>query len=878
MAINESIIIIIIIVIIAIIIGMIIRYREFIKGYIGRGDTGAGNKYNFNNLKLKKYSGANDGYSEDISILPYSDITYSDITCLESDSIYSGEYNGGGTKLVIIDDVRNCIDTYNKNGLIDGILNKTFEPLLYVRDISERLPYTKSCSYYTSYHVGQLKLLIGEIHFCTIATELYTSIFTFVYAGSAPNHKGFILNKLFPNMKAILVDPAEHLLYKSNNMNHYNAPNNNVLYFCCSNTNKFNINNRIVHIFDGSKIQKLSRDSAEVKIISDKWRAGTTIDDEYLNIVKKIIAGEIGYDTYNNIIIEDYFKDDTAEFCAKIPNIIFASDIRTNAHDMLKLNTFGKRDVTDLDICVNSAMMLSWVNIMKPRLTMLKFRPPYYMFKERDIFNKYCNTGIYKYYFDKVKYQVDFVSDYNKKEFRYILGDEVIQAYAGTTSGETRLIFKNVEIGLYDHIKREEQLFYYNQIRRQYGFHISVIDPIAGIDHCGDCALAQKIISDYISKYKITNPNITLNNMVSLLRRALNIDTHGAFISMNYNIDSVYNIQGYILLNTFMKNLYKRMIPRPIDINIEKRYQLKKVLNISSIVMDLTTKYIVSGKDFDVPGFKFLLMKYLSYRSMWQDKSIIYEYIYYDLTSKRGLAAGSAQQLLSILSDLYDKIHNGDYSNKSDIEIITNEKTITLKYRDYSIEISKNWYFIDDLMTKKDIYLNSIMYDARVTAGNFITIPDIIYTIIDLIGYDNLYELSLGLHDMCFNNSSANINMNIEHFTHIECGIKTSDNLISNKIPPKTIIFGYYQASSLFSSYLMHLIHNTHSDTIIIFVTLDNIYSKSYIKKGYRIQTPYNGVNLMKMPVKTYITLIGFHFIGPPEKLYTIKSYYERTI
>ena len=55
---------------------------------------------------------------------------------------------------------------------------------------------------------------------------------------------------------------------------------------------------------------------------------------------------------------------------------------------------------------------------------------------------------------------------------------------------------------------------------------------------------------------------------------------------------------------------------------------------------------------------------------------------------------------------------------------------------------------------------------------------------------------------------------------------------------------------------------------------------KSYnISNSYRIQTPYMGFNLMKeKTIKTDITKIGFHFIGPIDKLYEIKNYYERTI
>ena len=841
MTINESIILIIVVVIIAIIIGMLISLQ------------------NWRFLNLNPKVGRNEDteeYIEDLSI-----------------NSNTREYNGGDIKLTLVDDIRGCIDTYNKDGLIDNILNKTLDPILYINDIKEQLPYTPTCIYYTTQHIRHLKLLINKINLCTIANDTYKNTFTFICIGSAPNHGGFILNKLFQNMKTILVDPSEYLLYKPNNQTHYDIINNEVLYFCCADTNKFNLKNRIINIFDGIKIQKLDRDSDIVKIISDKWRNADIIDDSYLKIVNNIISGNIEYSTYNNIIIEDYFKDETAEFCKKIPNIIFANNIRTNAYEILNIdNTFQKNQNTDLDICVNSAMMLYWVNIMKPKFSMLKFRPPYYIHHERVLFETYHNSGIYKHYFDKVKHQINFVSDYRKREFRYILGNEAIQAYAETSNGETQLIFTEIKIGIIDYVKRDEQLFYYNQIQRQYGFHISNIDSIAGVDHCGDCALAQKIISNYLSKYSIIDPNITINNMVSILRKSLNINAHGLFLSMNKHIYDIYKVQGNILLNMFMMKLYNIMTPRSIDINVEKRYQIKNKLHLKDMLSKLANIYIVDDipKPEYINTFIYELMRYLSYKSMWYNQNIIYEYNYYYLTTVRSLSESNANELLSKLDNIYNKIQNSDYSNKANIIIETYDNMITVKYKLFEVNISKEWYYINDLIANKEIYLNAIMYDARLSASGFISIPNIIYYIINMIGYNNLYEISLGLHDMLFRDTL--INTDITHFTHVNCGIKNTSDL--KNIPPKTIIFGYYHASLLLADYLLY---HAPNDAIIILYTLDTPYTNKNIR-GFKISFPFSAINFMREPVKSHTTLISFHFNGPPEILYNIKNYYERSI
>ena len=547
------------------------------------------------------------------------------------------------TNMQKIDNICKHIDEFNKTGLITDILNKTLDPILYLTDITEHLPYISINSSFTTLHVGQLKLLIGEIYLCTLAAKSNIDSFTFVYAGSSPNHKGFILNNMFPNMKTILIDPAEHLLYLPDNKTQYNEPDK-ILYFCCANTNRFKLKKRIVHIFDGKDIHILDRDGIEIKTISDTWRMNHDIGDAYLDIINKVITNESGYETYNNIIIEDYFTDNTAEFCKQLPNLIFTCDIRTNTYDMMKINTHRKKDITDLDICFNSAMMLSWINIMQPKLSMLKFRPPYYMYKEQTIFNKYCNTGIYKYYFDKVKHQIDFVADYKKKQFNYIIGKEILQAYAGTTSGETRLIFNKVEIGLINHLKRESSLFYYNQIRRQYGFHKTNTDPISGIDNCGDCALAQMIISIYLNKYNITDPDIisefSINHIMSILRRPLNINNHGIFHLMNKYITDIYKQHGQILLNTLNR----------ID---QPRYdgnQEAIVIPYNKDILTLVQKYINQSKSHDkfvsvlTRLLSILIRNYYIYNNL-----TTHEYCYYDLVIKRGLSKSDATKLLNEL-------------------------------------------------------------------------------------------------------------------------------------------------------------------------------------------------------------------------------------
>ncbi len=738
----------------------------------------------------------------------------------------------------IISSTKDCVDKFNEDNLITDILGKTLQPLLLVSEIDKALPYARSCSYYTSMHLGQLKLLIGEIYFCSNIVSNKNDVFTLVYAGSAPNHKGFILNEMFPNMKALLVDPAEHLLYTRDGTQ-YDIDNDNndnnkkaILYFCCAKGNKFNISSRNIKMFDGSKVILIDRDDPLVLSISDKWKNATD-KTSYLSAFKL---------PFSNYIIEDYFDDNVAIFCKQLNNMVFISDIRTNIH-----NDFPDKynhDVSDLDICVNSAMMLSWVNIMKPKLSMLKFRPPYYMNRERSIFDKHYNTSIYKYYFDKVKHQIDFVADYKKKIFNYIDGEEVLQAFAGTTSGETRLIFKDIKIKQYDYIDRESKLFYYNQIRRQYGFHDNIPDTIAGIDNCADCALSQRIIDDYNNKF---NGNFALIDMLSILKRSLNIDNHGGFITMNNTIEDVYKQQGSILLhNYYLKSSTELShalthVKWNID-TIYQRYNIRKPLEI------LADNYTSNMLDEMTTIFE----QYFRDRAIWDNDKIIRLYTKYILTAERGLIDDLAEDLLDDLDILYNKSYSTSNHN---VGAVMHDNKMTLSYRDFSVDVSLDYSQFDKVDLMKSIMFND--------TSESIVIPKQVKSILELVNYDHFYEISIGLYDRLFSDIKK---YNYSNYTYVPFNKSNFLEDISN-IPPKCVIFLEY--NGLLAE---HLIQIARNDTLLIFIS-----SISNIKlSGYKIRYPYEAIDLMKNDVKFDVKndkYTYYYFHGPIKLLRTIEQF-----
>lgn len=130
--------------------------------------------------------------------------------------------------------------------------------------------------------------------------------------------------------------------------------------------------------------------------------------------------------TYNQ-----YFTDETAEkwISYNISNndILFISDIRSSSLSM-KFN--------EIENCVASdnKKQMEWYNIIKPVMSMFKFRLPY---------------------------------DSDKKT-QYLEGDIYIQPYAPFSSTETRLIVgENAKTTQYDNRIYEEQMYYFNNYTRE---------------------------------------------------------------------------------------------------------------------------------------------------------------------------------------------------------------------------------------------------------------------------------------------------------------------------------------------------------------------------------------------------------------------------
>jgi hypothetical protein len=159
-------------------------------------------------------------------------------------------------------------------------------------------------------------------------------------------------------------------------------------------------------------------------------------------------------------VYTEYFTDKIAtKLASEIPGekMLFISDIRT--------------EPTDAGVTKDMKMQQKWIEIMKPRKSLLKCRLPY-----------------------------------GKGKFTYFKGKFWIQCFAPQTSTETRLELEGVpEMVEYDNKKYEDQMFYFNTMKRAMYYKHRMTS--LGYDHCYDCSAELFILREYV-KSKFTSLSV----------------------------------------------------------------------------------------------------------------------------------------------------------------------------------------------------------------------------------------------------------------------------------------------------------------------------------------------------------------------------------
>lgn len=365
-------------------------------------------------------------------------------------------------------------------------------PVITLDDIPYQLNYIENKRVFKpSTHIGQRKLFDNELKFITenipnvIEPRDITHRVYVVYAGAAPsNHTGLLSD-----------------LVNGGDINDGNVE----IVFILVDPNAFDIfDKKPVYLWKKSD-SAITPDSAEI-------------------MLKRAVDGN-----ERIYIINDLFTPMLAHAIVKIiGNVYFISDIRTNISD-------GRRNPDSLDILWNLSQQYNWMNIMKPVMSMLKFRHPFYV-EDPEVFNELSKQSPYKDDFDISKQLgIDFVENFKTKKLVYWNGIVDLQPFPGLSSTETRLVTPARELNDWGTPEvYENKLFYYNNIERCYGHHINEnADKKLGFDHCNDCAIENYIWKKYVAKYPNTakrmGPDIT--DLVAKLskntRRSLLRDNHG---------------------------------------------------------------------------------------------------------------------------------------------------------------------------------------------------------------------------------------------------------------------------------------------------------------------------------------------------------------
>jgi SAM-dependent methyltransferase len=330
-----------------------------------------------------------------------------------------------------------------------------------VSDIPYTLPYLNGSSIVKcSTHIGQRKLFLTEVQFLT---KHPTGVC--VYAGSSPGNKAHYLSNLFPDVKFIFIDPNQFdIMVQPKNKSHRTVKHND-----------------IIHIHHHFPTQ--SHTYGENKTID------AMTEDEQSKLVEFIKTSD-----HKIFVIEDYMSCLDAKVFKSL-NPTFISDIRSNS------STNGYP--LDVDIYWNMSMMYNWISIMQPVESMLKHRMPYGTDKDKSKINQ----DMFRSDFDMSRgYGIDFVSDYENDIAKMCKASLYIQAWPGISSTEMRMHILREDIGnviQYDIKDIEDRFFYYNSINRSWVYHSNPNSSThIGFCHCNDCALENKILTEYIDKMK----------------------------------------------------------------------------------------------------------------------------------------------------------------------------------------------------------------------------------------------------------------------------------------------------------------------------------------------------------------------------------------
>lgn len=226
-------------------------------------------------------------------------------------------------------------------------------------------------------------------------------------------------------------------------------------------------------------------------------------------------------DTY---VYQEYFTDEVAtklKETFKDEDIYFISDIRTV--------------VTEDDITSDLDMQKKWVEILKPKYSMLKFRLPR-----------------------------------TNPTYKYLSGDVYLQIWSPISSTETRLMVpENHKTVTYDVDQYEGQLQYFNRIARVQYYQHSYNIP--GFDHCYDCYSELNLLENYFKKYKFLHSGSIKDNVEMMVYKISKL--------LGYNHPNTFQTYDKFIVNRPHNTTHKKSIKKTSGKQKTENKKIKSNLN-----------------------------------------------------------------------------------------------------------------------------------------------------------------------------------------------------------------------------------------------------------------------------------------------------------
>jgi len=365
----------------------------------------------------------------------------------------------------------------------------------------------------TTDHWGQRKLLMSEIEFLTFYARFFiqfqsnqTFLFSIfcrkgsivVYAGAAPGTHTNFLSLLFPEVKFLLVDPANFDAWETDKIEIING--------CFTDEMAEDLGRRSTS--SSSTIHEIKREDlneTEEEFDFDDISHLLGDDDEKTEndemtkiqppLKKKRVHDSSTIETTDSMQRHKdnesprKFEDNGDLKCNDSPHsfsedqvlrghvsggdnldILFISDIRSTEDSM---SDQLKEERVSLDM----NMQKNWHLRTKCRASMLKFRLPYLDPKKSE------NGGL---------------SD-EEKFTEYLDGIIFLPVWGPRTTTETRLVATGDKMTRWDNKLYEDQMFYFNiHFRTVYFPHTLQENGGEGLDHCFDCASEAFILEHYL--------------------------------------------------------------------------------------------------------------------------------------------------------------------------------------------------------------------------------------------------------------------------------------------------------------------------------------------------------------------------------------------